>query len=144
MSEVRPGRRSERRYVCIYVVVYDCTHINTAGLTGTVLTVKTDLTNLVSGEGNSYFTLSEQPRSLSFTLSVSLPWCLEGVKKQILKAWKYARRLGWTEVQDVIEEKLCFDMKPCLCSSANLSGGRLMSHLGDVLRRPVCVSFHKD
>lgn len=42
---------------------------------------------------SSYFTLSELPSSLSFTLSVSLP---SGVKGKCFKAWKYARRLGWT------------------------------------------------
>lgn len=39
-------------------------------------------------------------RALSFILSTSLPCPLRG--KQSLRAWKYVRRSGWTEVQDVM------------------------------------------
>lgn len=54
---------------------------------GTYLGVKTYLTNLVAGESSSYFTLSDLPTSLSFTLSVSQPDRLGGetAKSQGLK-----------------------------------------------------------
>lgn len=47
---------------------------------GIGLMVETYLTNLFAGESSSYFTLSEPPSSLSFTLSVCLPRCLEAGK----------------------------------------------------------------
>lgn len=95
-------------------------------------------------EAEAHISLSLSCRALRLSLFPSLCFGALRGKRQILKVWNYVRRLGWTEVQDVIGEKLCFDTKPCLCLSANLSGGRLMLYLGDVLRHYVCVSFHMD
>lgn len=103
--------------------------------------METHLSHLVAGTV-AHITLSLSCRVLchSFCLSLCLR-CLEGEKKQIPRACKYVRRRGWTEVQDVIGENLCFNTMPCLHSSANLSGSRLMLYLGDVRRHCACVSL---